>query len=178
VDTLTIIGRALPGLVVVEHDEPRVRPVRGRRDRRSTESPAAEVTAHRARASYPVMDEREHEREVYAVSAGRLVAQLYALTGDFGEAQDVVHEAFAKALVRHGGLTRVDNPEAWLRTVAVNLARSRHRRRVVFERLVRTGRVDRPQAATTVAASTGWSTATRAPYRSPAGTPNRRRQHL
>ncbi|GAA5188589.1 SigE family RNA polymerase sigma factor [Rugosimonospora acidiphila] len=93
------------------------------------------------------MDEREQVREVYAVSAGRLVAQLYALTGDFGEAQDVVHEAFAKALVRPGQLARADNPEAWLRTVAVNLARSRYRRRAVFDRLVRTGRVDRPEAS-------------------------------
>jgi RNA polymerase sigma-70 factor (ECF subfamily) len=91
------------------------------------------------------MDEQEQVREVYTASAGRLVAQLYALTGDFGEAQDVVHEAFAKALVRPGRLARMDNPEAWLRTVAVNAARSRHRRHAVFDRLVRSGRVDRAQ---------------------------------
>jgi RNA polymerase sigma-70 factor (ECF subfamily) len=93
------------------------------------------------------MDDQEHVREVYAASAGRLVAQLFALTGDFGEAQDVVHEAFARALARPGRLNRVDNPEAWLRTVAVNLARSRYRRRAVFDRLVRSGRVERPSAA-------------------------------
>ena len=35
---------------------------------------------------------------------------------------------------------RVDNPEAWLRTVAVNVARSRFRRTVVFHGLIsRTG---------------------------------------
>jgi RNA polymerase sigma factor (sigma-70 family) len=93
------------------------------------------------------MDEREHLREVYAASAGRLVAQLFALTGDYSDAQDVVQEAFAKALVHPGLLTRFDNPESWLRTVAVNLARSRHRRRVIFDRLMLTGRVDRPEAA-------------------------------
>jgi DNA-directed RNA polymerase specialized sigma24 family protein len=38
--------------------------------------------------------------------------QVYALIGDFAEAQDVVHEAFARVLVRPG---RLDNPEAWLR---------------------------------------------------------------
>lgn len=84
------------------------------------------------------MDDREQVREVYAVSAARLVSQLYALTGDFGEAQDLVHEAFARALSRPGRLRQVDNPEAWLRTVAINLARSRYRRRALFDRLVST----------------------------------------
>jgi RNA polymerase sigma factor (sigma-70 family) len=93
-----------------------------------------------------VMDEREQVREVYVASAGRLVAQLFALTGNYAEAQDVVQEAFAKALVHPGRLARVDNPESWLRTVAINLARSRYRRRLIFDRLVRTGRVD-PSAA-------------------------------
>jgi RNA polymerase sigma-70 factor (ECF subfamily) len=82
------------------------------------------------------LDEREQVREVYAASASRLVSQLYALTGDFAEAQDAVHEAFARALARPGRLRQVDNPEAWLRTVAMNVARSRHRRRAIFDRLV------------------------------------------
>ncbi|GAA5202302.1 SigE family RNA polymerase sigma factor [Rugosimonospora acidiphila] len=85
------------------------------------------------------VDEREGMREVYAASASRLMAQVYAMTGDFLEAQDVVQEAFARALAAPGWLRRVDNPEAWLRTVALNLARSRHRRRLVFDRLARTG---------------------------------------
>jgi RNA polymerase sigma factor (sigma-70 family) len=88
------------------------------------------------------MDDSEQVREIYVASAARLVAQLYGLTGDFGEAQDLVHEAFAKALARPGRLRRIDNPEAWLRTVAVNLARSRYRRRVLLDRLVRTGRLE------------------------------------
>jgi RNA polymerase sigma-70 factor (sigma-E family) len=89
------------------------------------------------------VDDREHVQEVYAVSAGRLVAQMFALTGDYAEAQDVVQEAFVRALARPSRLRQLDNPEAWLRTVAMNLARSRHRRRMIFDRLVRTGRVDR-----------------------------------
>ncbi|HEY2671387.1 MAG TPA: SigE family RNA polymerase sigma factor [Rugosimonospora sp.] len=92
------------------------------------------------------VDEREEVREVYAASASRLMAQVYAMTGDFAEAQDVVQEAFVRALARPGQLRRVDNPEAWLRTVALNLARSRYRRRAVFDRLVRTGRLDRSAA--------------------------------
>jgi RNA polymerase sigma-70 factor (ECF subfamily) len=80
-------------------------------------------------------------RDLYAASAGRLVAQVYGLTGDLAEAQDAVQEAFAKAVARPSLLLGVDNPEAWLRTVAINTARSRHRRRVFLDRVVRTGRL-------------------------------------
>ena len=83
-------------------------------------------------------------QEIYAASAGRLVAQVYGVTGDFAEAQDVVQEAFARALARPGRMRHVDNPEAWLRRVALNVARSRHRRRVVFDRLARGGRLHHP----------------------------------
>ncbi|MDG4824606.1 sigma-70 family RNA polymerase sigma factor [Asanoa sp. WMMD1127] len=81
--------------------------------------------------------------ELYRVAAARLTAQLFGVTGDYAEAQDAVHEAFARVLARPGRLRGVDNPEAWLRTVALNVARSRHRRRVLFERLARTGRLRR-----------------------------------
>jgi RNA polymerase sigma-70 factor (sigma-E family) len=90
------------------------------------------------------MAHEDEVRKVYAACAARLVSQLYALTGNFAEAQDVVHEAFARALVQRRRFAQVDNPEAWLRTVAINLARSHGRRRVLFDRLVRSGRLDRP----------------------------------
>jgi RNA polymerase sigma factor (sigma-70 family) len=80
-------------------------------------------------------------RDLYAASVGRLVAQLYGMTGDFAEAQDAVQEAFARALSRPAGVRGVDNPEAWLFRVALNIARSRHRRRVLFDRIVRSGRL-------------------------------------
>jgi RNA polymerase sigma-70 factor (ECF subfamily) len=67
-------------------------------------------------------------REVYAASYSRLVGQLVGVTGDPAEAEDVVMEAFARAAARLDDFADVDNPEAWLRTVAVNLARSRWRR--------------------------------------------------
>ena len=67
-------------------------------------------------------------REVYVASYRRLVGQLTGVTGDPLEAEDVVMEAFARAVTRHREFARVDNPEAWLRTVAVNVARSRWRR--------------------------------------------------
>ncbi|SFD55735.1 SigE family RNA polymerase sigma factor [Streptomyces aidingensis] len=65
----------------------------------------------------------------YAASVGRLIGQLYAMTGDLAEAQDVVQEAFVRAWERWGRLDLDDGaPEAWVRTVAWRLAVSRWRR--------------------------------------------------
>ncbi|WP_234358892.1 MULTISPECIES: RNA polymerase sigma factor [unclassified Plantactinospora] len=78
---------------------------------------------------------------MYAASAARLVAQLFAVTADYAEAQDAVQEAFVRALARAGRFRQVENPEAWLRTVALNVARSRFRRRLRLDRLIRSGRL-------------------------------------
>src|ERR687898_1642937 len=75
-------------------------------------------------------------RDVYAVAYPRLVGQLVGVTGDPAEAEDVVMEAFARAAARPQVFADVDNPEAWLRTVAVNLARSRWRRMLRWARLL------------------------------------------
>lgn len=64
----------------------------------------------------------------YAGSVRRLVGQLYAMTGNAAEAQDVVQEAFVRAWDRRAQLATVDNPEAWVRTVAYRLAVSRWRK--------------------------------------------------
>ncbi|GLW32802.1 RNA polymerase sigma factor [Actinoplanes regularis] len=88
------------------------------------------------------MDPEIDLRELYAASAGRLVAQLYGMTGDFAEAQDAVQEAFARAVAKPDGVRHATNPEAWLFKVASNIARSRHRRRALFNRLARSGRLD------------------------------------
>jgi RNA polymerase sigma-70 factor (ECF subfamily) len=75
--------------------------------------------------------------EIYAGCFQRLVVQLYAVTGDLNEAQEVVQEAFTRALGRPRQFVRLENPEAWLRRVAVNVARTRHRRRRVLDVLLR-----------------------------------------
>lgn len=67
-------------------------------------------------------------RELYAESYRRLLGQLIGVTGSVAEAEDVVQEAFVRGLDHPRRLLGADNPEAWLRTVAVNLARSRWRR--------------------------------------------------
>jgi len=74
--------------------------------------------------------------ELYAACYRRLVAQLFAFTDDLTEAQDVVQEAFARALARPRALADVDNPEAWLRTVAINVVRRRWRRRKLLDAIL------------------------------------------
>ncbi|WP_236244705.1 SigE family RNA polymerase sigma factor [Streptomyces sp. CC210A] len=64
----------------------------------------------------------------YAQAVRRLTGQLYVMTGDFHEAQDVVQEAFARAWDKRHRLDRDLGPEAWVRTVAWRLAVSRWRR--------------------------------------------------
>lgn len=64
----------------------------------------------------------------YAASGPRLVRQLHAMTGDLGDAQDCVQEAFARAWQRWSRVSALDDPEQWVRTVAWRLAVSRFRR--------------------------------------------------
>lgn len=73
------------------------------------------------------MDEQAFDA-FYAASVSRLIGQLYAMTGDFAEAQDVVQEAFVRAWEHRAALDREGAPEAWVRTVAWRLAVSRWRR--------------------------------------------------
>lgn len=71
-------------------------------------------------------------QEVYATSYRRLVGQLTGVTGDPVEAEDAVMEAFARAVNARRSFLAADNPEAWLRTVAVNVTRTRWRRNRFF----------------------------------------------
>ena len=74
--------------------------------------------------------------ELYDASYGRLVLQLYALCGDLADAEDAVQEAFVKAIGQGRGFARVQNPEAWLRTVALNQLRNSWRHAKVVRRFV------------------------------------------
>lgn len=65
---------------------------------------------------------------LYAAAYPRLVAQAIAVCGDRAEAEDAVQEAFTRALLRPDGIHRMDHPGAWLRTVTLNVLRSRLRR--------------------------------------------------
>lgn len=65
---------------------------------------------------------------LYQASFNRLVAQIYAMCGNLGEAQDCVQEAFIRAWDRRRKLDQAQSPEAWVRTVAYRLAVSRWRK--------------------------------------------------
>jgi RNA polymerase sigma-70 factor (sigma-E family) len=90
------------------------------------------------------MDGVDAVHDAYRAHYRRLVGQLYALTRDLAEAQDVVQEAYARALARPARFLEVQDPEKWLRTVAMNAARTRYRRRWVLDRLLLAGRVHPP----------------------------------
>jgi RNA polymerase sigma-70 factor (ECF subfamily) len=93
------------------------------------------------------VDADETVRQAYEVYYGRLVTQVFGLIGDLAEAEDAVQEAFARVLASPRSFLNADDTERWLRVVALNVARSRYRRRWVFDRLVRAGRVEVSPAA-------------------------------
>lgn len=70
---------------------------------------------------------REFE-ELYTSTFGRLVGQLFLVTGDLHEAEEVVQEAFTRAAGRWHRLREYDQPELWVRRVAINLATDGRRR--------------------------------------------------
>nr|WP_239126429.1 sigma-70 family RNA polymerase sigma factor [Asanoa siamensis] len=64
----------------------------------------------------------------YAANFDRLVLQLYAYTADVSAAQDAVQEAFSRAWARWDRVAGYDEPAAWVRRVAMNVATNRWRR--------------------------------------------------
>jgi RNA polymerase sigma-70 factor (ECF subfamily) len=102
-----------------------------------------------SRDGEPLRDERDFE-DFYVATFDRLVGQLFLVTGDLHDAEDVVQEALARAAVRWPRLRDYDAPEAWVRRVAMNLAsdgfRRARRRLAVAVRLRLQADVDpRPQ---------------------------------
>ncbi|MBM7492473.1 RNA polymerase sigma-70 factor (ECF subfamily) [Micromonospora luteifusca] len=65
--------------------------------------------------------------EFYRGSRQRLLGFVYVLTGDRGEAQDAVQEAYIRAWQRWSTVSAYDDPEAWVRVVASRIAVSRWR---------------------------------------------------
>jgi RNA polymerase sigma-70 factor (ECF subfamily) len=64
----------------------------------------------------------------YKASYQRLLGQLFAVTGDLAEAENVLQEAYARAFARWAQVRAYDLPEAWVRRVALNLAAMAARR--------------------------------------------------
>lgn len=74
------------------------------------------------------MPDAEGFETFYLGSRDRLTLQVAALTGDAAEAFDHVQEAFVRAWRKWDRIREYDEPEAWVRRVALNLAVSRWRR--------------------------------------------------
>jgi RNA polymerase sigma-70 factor (ECF subfamily) len=64
----------------------------------------------------------------YTASFSRVAGQIYAITGDWGEAQDAVQDAFIRAWDHRRTFDLEHAPEAWIRITAWRLAVSRWRR--------------------------------------------------
>jgi len=77
-----------------------------------------------------------------------LTRQLTAMTTDPELARDVLQEAYARAWQRWSRVSTLDNPLAWVRTVAWRLAVSHFRRVAVAERALRALRVRSDQLPT------------------------------
>jgi RNA polymerase sigma-70 factor (ECF subfamily) len=69
---------------------------------------------------------------IFRDEAGRALATLIRLVGDFDLAEDALQDAFAAALERWSGSELPANPRAWLVNVGRNKAIDRVRRRVAF----------------------------------------------
>jgi len=75
--------------------------------------------------------------DLYSRSQRRIVIQVAALTGDIDDAEDIVQEAFGRCATHWSKVSGYGDPEAWVRSVAFNLARSRWRRMTRGARVLR-----------------------------------------
>jgi hypothetical protein len=84
---------------------------------------------------------------LYEARYGDVVAMVHALTGDVAEAQDLAQEAFCRAWQRWKSVSTYEEPLAWIRRVAANLAVSRWRRVPSASPGARSAAAARPAAA-------------------------------
>ena len=100
---------------------------RGGVGRRFSQIPAVDAVAADAVPDDPLATlHRDH----YA----SLVRLASVMLGDVGVAEQVVQDAFVKLAVRWGGLRRIENPPAYLRSIVLNGCRSHLRHRKVGDR--------------------------------------------
>jgi RNA polymerase sigma-70 factor, ECF subfamily len=92
----------------------------------------------------------EEFSELYLTSRERLAGQLYALIGDEHGAFDLVEEAFVRTWAKWDRIATYDDPEAFVRRVAFNLAKNQWRK--VRRTLLRSSPPDRATEATDTSA--------------------------
>ena len=71
---------------------------------------------------------------LYAATGRRLVGLLVSAGASPALAEDLLQEAYARLVPRWDSVRHYDNPEAWVRTVAVRLYLSHERRSRLFHR--------------------------------------------
>jgi RNA polymerase sigma-70 factor (ECF subfamily) len=118
-------------------------PLPGSRDAVTTASSPDErygTVAHRPavrprRPGYQIVDAQKTGARVapdfddfYATHFRGITVQVYAYFGNMSDAQDVTQEAFCRAFSRWAKIAGYDDPVAWVRRVAWNLATSKWRR--------------------------------------------------
>ena len=75
------------------------------------------------------MPDDDFVEQIYSASYARLVGQFFLICGgDLAAAEDIVSEAFVRAVAHARSFRRTENPEAWLRRVALNVHHSKWRR--------------------------------------------------
>lgn len=82
------------------------------------------------------MELRPEFDQFYSGAYRPLVIQLYALTGDRAQAEDVAQEAFVRAWLNWGRISAYEEPHAWIRKVGFRIAVSRWRRARKLARLL------------------------------------------
>ena len=87
--------------------------------------------------------------ELYALTCPRLIGLLTSIGGSRADAEEVAQDAYVKLLGRWESVRHYDDPEAWVRRVAIRMLISRMRRaKVARAVLPRLGRRDDVPAAT------------------------------
>ena len=97
----------------------------------------------------PEADPNAEVAALYARTWPRLIGVLVSIGGSRADAEEVAQDAYVKLLGRWSSVRRYDDPEAWVRAVAVRTLISRLRRQLVAAKasaklLGRTGEVREP----------------------------------
>ncbi len=83
---------------------------------------------------------------LYADHAHEILRFLVKLTGEREEASELMQETYVRAIRTGGRAGDIGSPRAWLFRIATNLARDRHRRRVLLRFVPFSGREVDPAA--------------------------------
>jgi RNA polymerase sigma-70 factor (ECF subfamily) len=76
------------------------------------------------------VDDEQALRELYAASYARLVGVVGAVCGSTHEAEEAVQDAFVRLMGTRSKVSRYDDPEAWVRKVALGYVSNRRRKAV------------------------------------------------